>query len=533
MPSRPLSWSSTPDLDDKPQITVNVNVPLPRRRQTISFDEIIEETVVVKRPPSGASGIPPVIITTTDSLADRVKKMQIIKKQNSLEREGSKEREPTPEKKLSPKRTSSTEKNSKAKSNEGENGATTTTRRRRIAPIADTKETELENSEKPRRKRTEVEKRNGEPVSNSNDLQFLMQVKESSNNEKKSRIDDGQSVTTETTDTTLVDSREVHEELECLKRELDNWKSRCERAERDKSDILLRRISSMDTGANRTAASEVLKLQQKVNEMRSELEDLRDEKRVLNQKVKELEHDLNSKPSKNVEDMLRAKLEQAETLCEELMDENEAMKKDLRNMEQEMDEIHDTFREEQADEYTHLKKELDQTTKNCRILSFKLKKCERKIDQLEDEKKAIGGQGQAELVAKINRLEEDLKVANEVARRLQVENDIVEKRRPPSLGKIGKSTSAEARITRASLMRSGSQEDPVQLLRDLQDSIEREADLREQLKFAEEEVSHHFRNLLTTSASIMTYILVTSLQANEFNVWHSAPLVLPLTLFQI
>lgn len=38
-------------------------------------------------------------------------------------------------------------------------------------------------------------------------------------------------------------------------------------------------------------------------------------------------------------------------------------------------------------------------------------------------------------------------------------------------------------------MRGGSQEDPVQLLRDLQDSIEREHDIREQLKYAEEEVS--------------------------------------------
>lgn len=37
------------------------------------------------------------------------------------------------------------------------------------------------------------------------------------------------------------------------------------------------------------------------------------------------------------------------------------------------------------------------------------------------------------------------------------------------------------------MIRGGSQEDPVQLMRDLQDSIEREADIREQLKFAEEE----------------------------------------------
>jgi len=45
------------------------------------------------------------------------------------------------------------------------------------------------------------------------------------------------------------------------------------------------------------------------------------------------------------------------------------------------------------------------------------------------------------------------------------------------------------KVSRASLTRGGSQEDPQQLLRDLHDSLEREADLREQLRFAEEEVS--------------------------------------------
>lgn len=57
------------------------------------------------------------------------------------------------------------------------------------------------------------------------------------------------------------------------------------------------------------------------------------------------------------------------------------------------------------------------------------------------------------------------------------------------LGVLGKSTSADAKITRESLTRGGSQEDPQQLLRDLQDSVERESDLKDQLKFAEEEVS--------------------------------------------
>lgn len=45
------------------------------------------------------------------------------------------------------------------------------------------------------------------------------------------------------------------------------------------------------------------------------------------------------------------------------------------------------------------------------------------------------------------------------------------------------------KVSRESLTRGGSQDDPAQLLRDLQDSLEREADLREQLKFAEEEVT--------------------------------------------
>lgn len=48
------------------------------------------------------------------------------------------------------------------------------------------------------------------------------------------------------------------------------------------------------------------------------------------------------------------------------------------------------------------------------------------------------------------------------------------------------------KVSRSSLTRGGSQEDPAQLLRDLQDSLEREADLREQLRNAEEEVMLEF-----------------------------------------
>lgn len=93
---------------------------------------------------------------------------------------------------------------------------------------------------------------------------------------------------------------------------------------------------------------QVLKLQQKVNELQSTNEDLRDEKKSLSLKVKELEVDLEkstglSSLEKEAE-ALKAKLHAAETLCEELMEENEDMKKELRDLEEEMDEMQDSFR---------------------------------------------------------------------------------------------------------------------------------------------------------------------------------------------
>lgn len=93
---RPSSWTSTPDLDDKsPSNTTDdrseeiVNVPLPRRRHTVTFDPPqVEESFTLRRPPR-----PPqnkeddLTITRNDSLAERVRKMQLLKKQNSLDRE--------------------------------------------------------------------------------------------------------------------------------------------------------------------------------------------------------------------------------------------------------------------------------------------------------------------------------------------------------------------------------------------------------------------------------------------------------------
>jgi chromosome segregation ATPase len=118
------------------------------------------------------------------------------------------------------------------------------------------------------------------------------------------------------------------------------------------------------------------------------VEDLRDEKHSLSLRVKELEEVADSAAAREPElrrtvEELRNKLSAAETVCEELMDENEEIKKEIRDLEEEIDEMQDNFREDQANEYSSLKKELDQTAKNCRILQFKLRKSERRSEALE------------------------------------------------------------------------------------------------------------------------------------------------------
>lgn len=91
-----------------------------------------------------------------------------------------------------------------------------------------------------------------------------------------------------------------------------------------------------------------MKLQQKVNENQTRIEDLQDDKKTLKLKVKELEEELNNRPPAGTNqrgmDELRSKLLAAETLCEELMDENEDMKRELRDLEEEMEEMQDNFR---------------------------------------------------------------------------------------------------------------------------------------------------------------------------------------------
>lgn len=80
------------------EVVVSLQLPA-RRRHTASFDNV-EESFTLKRPPSSpTNGSPPkpieleetVVINKSDSLAERVRKMQMMKRQGSLERDSSRE----------------------------------------------------------------------------------------------------------------------------------------------------------------------------------------------------------------------------------------------------------------------------------------------------------------------------------------------------------------------------------------------------------------------------------------------------------
>ncbi|XP_050741423.1 titin homolog isoform X2 [Drosophila biarmipes] len=524
---RPQSWASTPDIDEpddvgrRPQapastsrstvaedhnVAVTVKLPVPPRRHTTALDiKEVEHSLTPSRvtsSPSKTSSIPDeLVILSTDSLAERVRKMNLLKKQRSLNsRENSRERsvprrEEESEATAAPAPPVVPDRPERSKSGTSLNQLPQTELKRATLPpkkvaVATTTTSSSSSGTTSLKTSTSV----------SSELKATSSSSSYSTSSSSVRRKEADAVTVSkeikrqtvpaasssqsnsiSTPSKTADTLAMQEQMKTLRQELETMKSRAEKAEREKSDILLRRLASMDTASNRTAASEALNLQQKLNEMKEQLDRVTEDKRRLNLRMKELEN-------KGSESELRRKLQAAEQICEELMEENQSAKKEILNLQAEMDEVQDTFRDDEVKAKTSLQKDLEKATKNCRILSFKLKKSDRKIETLEQERQSSFN---AELCNKVKKLEEELRFSSELTRKLQAEAEELRnpgKKKAPMLGVLGKSTSADAKITRESLTRGGSQEDPQHLQRELQDSIERETDLKDQLKFAEEEL---------------------------------------------
>ena len=106
---------------------------------------------------------------------------------------------------------------------------------------------------------------------------------------------------------------------------------------------------------------------------------------------------------------LRSKLSTAEAQIDQLHEEKREAIEQMKDMQEEFEELQDSFREEQAEEFTSLKRELDDASKNCRLLQFKLRKTEKRSEQLEAEKKELEMRLEnSETMMKLAKLEDEL-----------------------------------------------------------------------------------------------------------------------------
>uniref|UniRef100_A0A3P9K781 Microtubule crosslinking factor 1 n=1 Tax=Oryzias latipes TaxID=8090 RepID=A0A3P9K781_ORYLA len=177
---------------------------------------------------------------------------------------------------------------------------------------------------------------------------------------------------------------------------------------------------------------------------------------------------------------------------EDLRSENDYLKDEVEELRAEMEEVRDCYLEEEVYQLQELRRELDRSNKNCRILQYRLRKAEQKSLRV-----AQTGQVDGDL---LRGLEQDLKVAKDVSVRLHNELEIVEDKRSRAEDEnetlrqkiIEVEISKQAlhneleRMKETALRRRGSRE----AFKDKKPSNQEDsADLRCQLQFAKEESS--------------------------------------------
>merc|ERR1712112_148192 len=126
---------------------------------------------------------------------------------------------------------------------------------------------------------------------------------------------------------------------------------------------------------------------------------------------------------------LQTKLKFVERKCEDLTGENDELRGNVQNLEVELEEVQDNFREDEADEYRTLKRELENSAKNCRVLQFKLKKTEKSLADITSDHNGLetkvktmsGGSGALDNMNKVRQLEKDLEAKTMQINRLETE----------------------------------------------------------------------------------------------------------------
>ncbi|KAF0295811.1 Protein SOGA3 [Amphibalanus amphitrite] len=230
------------------------------------------------------------------------------------------------------------------------------------------------------------------------------------------------------TDATLVDERgpQLEQQVAALQRELLQQRRKVARLERRNRELLEREAGAAAQGP--AGEPERVRLLHTIHRLTAQTDDLQDEKRALEQRVQELSAAAQQRPpglsaERQITD-LRMRLSKAESLAEDLQEENDELRHQITEMENEMEEIQDSFCEDQVEEYQDLKKQLEQANKNGRVIQFKLRKAERSLEESQQEKESLGKQLKEFRESggvcrdQVERLKTELKLAKEVSVKL-------------------------------------------------------------------------------------------------------------------
>ena len=154
------------------------------------------------------------------------------------------------------------------------------------------------------------------------------------------------------TDTTLVDERnqELDKQVGLLDREVQRQRRKIERLEKRNRELLEKEAAAAQSSS---AETERVKLLHTIHRLSTANDDLQDEKTSLQQRLEEVSRAVEHKsPSLSADRKitdLRMRLSKAESLAEDLQEENDDLKHQITEMENEMEEIQDSFCEDQVE----------------------------------------------------------------------------------------------------------------------------------------------------------------------------------------
>lgn len=234
----------------------------------------------------------------------------------------------------------------------------------------------------------------------------------------------------------------IDQELEKLKSTLSDMERKCKTLEEEnkklKHGLTEKEQHEKQLKLQKSDVENAIKgLQNQLSSMESRCCKLDTDNATLIDKLRH-QHEQQEKMSTtmNPEEMklMEEQVQKSENDCQDLNEENEVLKQEIQDLKAEMDEMYDNFRDQEAEEFRELQRDLEITSKNCRVLQFKLRKAERKSEQVEKDRDQIEEKlkmlqssfNSEDARSHIESLEEELRMAKEVSVRLHDQLDVIE-----------------------------------------------------------------------------------------------------------